>query len=658
MKKIELLAPGGDIESIKAAIVAGADAIYCGLNHFNARNRATNIELGDLDGILDLAHANRCKIFLTINIIIIESEFKALISLLNKLVNTDIDGVIVQDLGLFYLLLHYFPQLEVHASTQVTTHNKGQIQFLNLLNVTRVNLSRELNINEIKAMVTVGHRHGIESEVFVHGSYCLCFSGICYLSSVLKGRSGNRGRCSQQCRDQYCTTAVGNDFPLNLKDNSAFNDLDLLTAAGVDSFKIEGRMKKFHYVYTVVKSWRRLLDQFYATGQHHSSDTSIYRVFNRTFSDGFLQGAIGQEMFIDNPRDSSARYFSQQLGNSEGEDLSTAKRELYAARTVIMNDVRAKIDQLKPVTQVLPLKDGAKKMVALPALNKQQRHKQTAKLSVIISSIDQLCLCNATNAEFYYQLPGCIENGVDEFVDLFVENTQLMPWFPSILIGEHYRNAVELLERLQPQCIVTNNSGIAYEAYKKGVAWIAGPYMNSINSYTLMCLKEKFDCRGAFISNELSRDQIENIAVPENFDLYFSLYHPILLLSSRQCLHYQLEGCEKKVMDDDCIHHCARTSTLTTIKNIPLVVEKSRGNYHRLFHHKHLLNTQIVSDLPNKFSHFVIDLSAIKTQTSVAVDHTSLIESFENLLCGKVGAKAELERVLQHVTNKQYGKGI
>jgi putative protease len=160
-RKIELLAPGGDIESVKAAIVAGADAIYFGLNTFNARMRATNIELDDLAGIVSLAHRNSCEIFITINIVIVESEIRALINLLNKLVNTKIDGVIVQDLGLLYLLSTYFKSLKIHASTQLTTHNEGQIKFLSELSATRVNLSRELNLDELHTLTRVGHEHNI-----------------------------------------------------------------------------------------------------------------------------------------------------------------------------------------------------------------------------------------------------------------------------------------------------------------------------------------------------------------------------------------------------------------------------------------------------------------------------------------------------------------
>jgi putative protease len=203
----ELLAPGGDIESIKAAIVAGADAIYCGLDNFNARNRATNITFEDLNGIVRVAHQRDCKIF------------------------------ILQDLGLFHLIKQHFPTLDVHASTQVNSHNEGQILFMGQLNASRVNLSRELNIKEIKQLAQFGHQHNVLMEVFVHGSYCIGFSGLCYISSAKNGNSGNRGRCSQPCRDQYQTTAVGKDYPLNMKDNSAFSNLEALADAGVYSLK-------------------------------------------------------------------------------------------------------------------------------------------------------------------------------------------------------------------------------------------------------------------------------------------------------------------------------------------------------------------------------------------------------------------------------------
>jgi len=200
--RIELLAPGGNIDSIKAAIAAGADAVYCGLNQYNARNRAENINFGDLVKVINLAHRNNCKIYLTLNIIILESEFPALISLLNKLVNTRIDGVIIQDLGLFYILSKYFKNLIVHASTQLTTHNEGQINFLSRINASRVNLSRELSIDEIRSLSLAGQKKEVLTEVFVHGSFCISFSGICYMSSVLGGKIRQSGQMQSTLQGQ------------------------------------------------------------------------------------------------------------------------------------------------------------------------------------------------------------------------------------------------------------------------------------------------------------------------------------------------------------------------------------------------------------------------------------------------------------------------
>lgn len=345
-REIELLAPGGDINSIKAAIVAGADAVYFGLNKFNARNRATNIDFENLNGIINLAHENNCKVFLTLNIIILESEFPYLINLLNRIVNTNIDGVIVQDFGLFYLLSKYFKGLEIHASTQLTTHNEGQIKFLSKLNATRVNLSRELNINEIKALTSIGHENDILTEVFVHGSYCIGFSGLCYLSSVHSGNSGNRGRCSQPCRDRYLTTPEGKIFPLNLKDNSAYLDLEELADAGVDSIKIEGRIKSFDYVYTIVNCFKKQLQNFYERGRLSNDNSDLYKVFNRGFSNSYLKGDINKNMFIDNPRDNSIKRFSGINDDSINKKLVKEKTEYYDGKAEIIKIVKTKIKQL------------------------------------------------------------------------------------------------------------------------------------------------------------------------------------------------------------------------------------------------------------------------------------------------------------------------
>lgn len=743
---MELLAPGGDVDSIKAAIVAGADAVYCGLDKFNARSRAANISFDELQGILRLAHQNNCAVFLTLNIIFVDNEIPALIALLNKLVNTSIDGVIVQDFGLFYLLFRYFKSLPIHASTQLTTHNEGQIRFLDQFNVSRVNLSRELNISEIKALTAAAHQNQISTEVFVHGSYCLSFSGICYLSSVQSGNSGNRGRCSQPCRDRHVTTPAGKNYPLNLKDNSAWFDLHELYDAGVDSLKIEGRIKKFDYVYTVVSSWRKQLRSLTDRNQLLTDNSDLYKVFNRGFSNGFLTGDISKDMFIDHPRDHSVHHLSEVNDYDDVNQLEDDKIGLYEEKEGIKTSVESQIRQLSiakiPLTihisgasglplQIkvntpdtsfnvlseinladtgievldqaavlkrlkaindtafyierlsleglqanvyLPFKEltALKKRllfilndshesiapVAVPAFRKQNRERLKPSLSLLISSSNDLHLCNETNAEIYFQLPDRFRDECGEYVDFFRRNEKLIPWFQSVLIGDDFVAAVEYLRQLQPRLIVTNNTGIAYEASRNGISWIAGPYLNITNSYSLQCLKDDLNCSGAFISNEISLTQIRQLNKPEWFKVYYSIYHPIVLMTSRQCLFHQVVGCGKDRMDDACIRQCEKSASLANLKNGTIYLEKTKGNYPAAYHETNFLNTEIVNDVPDLFSGFFIDLRDVKSQTQTDMNKSGMIKHFEDLLDGNPDSKTELNRMIHPTTHAQYNRGI
>jgi len=247
---------------------------------------------------------------------------------------------------------------------------------------------------------------------------------------------------------------------------------------------------------------------------------------------------------------------------------------------------------------------------------------------------------------------------IPEFIDLFLKNKKLIPWFPSILIGENYAAAVALLQQVQPKLMVTNNTGIAYEAYKKGISWIAGPYLNIVNSFSLLCLKENFNCYGSFISNEISKNQIKNIINPEKFKLYYRIYHPIVLLSSRQCLLHQIIGCEKNRINEECIQKCHKASSITNLKNVSLFIEKTKGNYHCIYNHHNFLNTNIVTDLPDIFSSFFIDLRDIKTETKIEMDKPGIITLFENLLNGNPDSKKKLKQMIHPSTNAQYEKGI
>ncbi|WP_321317343.1 U32 family peptidase [Labilibaculum sp.] len=745
-RKIELLAPGGDVDSIKAAILAGANAVYCGLDQFNARNRAVNISFQDLQGILYLAHSHHCEVFLTLNIIIIEREIPALISLLNKLVNTSIDGVIVQDLGMLYLLRKYFKSLNVHASTQLTTHNEGQIKFLSKLSVVRVNLSRELNICEIENLTSIAHENNVLTEVFVHGSNCISFSGLCYFSSVLSGNSGNRGRCSQPCRDQYKTTAAGKEYPLNLKDNSAFFDLKELYDAGVDSLKIEGRIKKYDYVYTVVDVWRKQLDTFYSQGKIGTDDSLLYKVFNRGFSNTLLKGEISKSMFIDNPRDHSIKHLSEINSYASADEVEAGQLKLYQEKEDIKALVEVKINQVSAkkaplqihlsgecgsplkvsvktpeagfdvfsecnlfdkgtevLTEAVVLKrfrafndteyfieelnlegikadvyfsfkeltslkkrilyilNGSKEIVepvTIPAIKKIGSETDKPSLLVLISSEEDVFLADKTKADIYFQLPNSFKDKCSHFVDLFTKNTSLIPYFPSVIIGEDYTAAVEFLSCVKPKLIVANNIGIAYVAHQLGIDWVAGPHLNIVNSYSLLALKEELNCSGAFISNELNCNQIKGIVKPANFKLHYSIYHPIVLMTSRQCLFHQVTGCEKNRVDDTCIQSCVKSVSITNLKNDSLHIEKSKGNYHTVYNELNFLNTEILSDLPAVFSSFMIDLCDVKTETKLSATKLEVVQLFENLLDGKVDSETKVKKVIQSSTNRQYKRGI
>ncbi|MCA0936852.1 U32 family peptidase [Vibrio alginolyticus] len=659
--QFELLAPGGDLEAIKAAIAAGADAIYCGLDRFNARNRAANLTLDNLNGVLTLAHQHNCKIFLTLNVLILESEIPAIVRLLSQLNTTSIDGVIVQDLGLAYLLKHHFPELDVHASTQLNTHNEGQILFLNQLTASRVNLSRELNIDEIKHLAQFGREHDVMMEVFVHGSYCIGFSGICYISSARNGASGNRGRCSQPCREQYETTQTGHHYPLNLKDNSAFGDLQALADAGVYSLKVEGRIKKSHYVYTVVDNWRQQIDRL-CDGLELSDDTTeLYTVFNRDFSNAFLQGNFGKAMYIDNPRDHAVKHFSNIYQCQSEDEVQQVKKKLYDDKTAIIENVAAKtqgFDISSTQDSGSSLK-GAIDVPDIPQLTQPEPIQGTPKLSVLISSAQDTMLCEYQNVDVYYQLPMGLAGELTAMLELFQANPKLKPCFPAILISDDFQAARTFLETIQPELLITNNSGVGMLAQQLGLDWVAGPQMNTTNSYALKCLQEEFSASGAFISNELNMKQMRHIKRPQSMRSFYSIYYPNTLLTSRQCLFQQTEGCRKVKVNKGCLKRCEKHTSIINLKDNPYVLQKQKGSHNSLYGEHHVLNLQVLQDLPQLFTDVLIDLRDIQTETRVSATKPELIDAFLKQLTESSEQNMQtIQQMVHPATNAQYLKGL
>lgn len=256
-KDFELLAPAGSLEILKGVIESGADAVYVGGSMFGARAYANNFTEEELLEAIDFAHLRGVKVYLTVNTLIKNSEFSKLYDYLLPYYKRGLDAVIVQDLGVVKAIHEYFPSMEIHTSTQMTVTGADGVRFLSQFGVTRVVMAREVSLAEMKR---IHEETGMELEAFVHGALCYSYSGQCLFSSILGGRSGNRGRCAQPCRLPYTVEGKKDEYILSLKDMCGIKALDKLHDAGVYSLKIEGRMKQLEYACGVVKYYRSYID--------------------------------------------------------------------------------------------------------------------------------------------------------------------------------------------------------------------------------------------------------------------------------------------------------------------------------------------------------------------------------------------------------------
>ena len=289
---IELLAPAGSMEALQAAVQNGANAVYLGCGSFNARQSAKNFTPQTLVEAVKYCHLRGVAVHLTLNTLVSDREIPALCDLIRQAAQACVDAFIVQDLGVVELCKQIAPHIPIHGSTQMTIHSLPGVLFCAALGCTRVVLSRELSREEIRYIC---QNSPIEIEVFAHGALCMCYSGQCYLSAAIGGRSGNRGRCAQPCRQTYGYGRWENRYPLSLKDNCLVEYLQELQDMGVASLKLEGRMKRAEYVAAVTGVYRKALDEVIVTEEMHRT---LHTAFNRQgFTDGYYTGRIGSDMF-------------------------------------------------------------------------------------------------------------------------------------------------------------------------------------------------------------------------------------------------------------------------------------------------------------------------------------------------------------------------
>ena len=256
MKKPELLLPAGNTETFYAALEGGADAVYLGLKHFNAREKADNFTNYQIPLLIELAHQKNCKVYITLNTVVKNNELSELLDVLDFLESVKPDAVIIQDWGVYYLIKKFFSGITVHASTQMANHNSLGATYSYNKGFERVILARELTLTEIKE---VSFKTKIETEVFIHGALCYSFSGMCNFSSYLGGHGANRGLCSQVCRRLFKSEEAPKYY-FSLKDNQQIENVHDIIDAGVDTLKIEGRLKSSDYVYKVARAYRSVID--------------------------------------------------------------------------------------------------------------------------------------------------------------------------------------------------------------------------------------------------------------------------------------------------------------------------------------------------------------------------------------------------------------
>ena len=335
----ELLSPAGSFECLIAAVAAGADAVYVGGTRFGARAFAKNFDTGELSRAVSYCHLHGVKLYVTVNTLVEDKEMADVVAYATELWRIGVDAIIISDLGALAEIRRVLPDMELHASTQMSVHNTPGAEAAFRLGCTRVVPARELSLENIKSIV---ESSPTEVEIFLHGALCVCHSGQCLFSSLVGGRSGNRGECAQPCRLPY-KTAHGTGYPLSLKDLSLADHIPQIIDSGVSSLKIEGRMKAPFYVYTVTSVYRRLLDE--GRSANGEERELLRRAFSREgFTDGYLTGRL----------DGPMTGIRSEENKREGREENDKKFE------IIRHGVRAKVSIRLGAPAVMTLFDGVR----------------------------------------------------------------------------------------------------------------------------------------------------------------------------------------------------------------------------------------------------------------------------------------------------------
>ncbi len=591
---IELLAPAGSMDALRAAVQNGADAVYLGCGSFNARQSAKNFTIQSLAEAVKYCHVRGVAVHLTLNTLVSDKETDECIKLITAAAECGVDAFIVQDLGVVQLCRRIAPSVALHGSTQMTVHSLSGVLLCAAWGMTRVVLSRELNQEEIRYIC----KHSpIEIEVFGHGALCMSYSGQCYLSAAIGGRSGNRGRCAQPCRQCYGYSRRENRYPLSLKDNCLISYLRELEAMGVASLKLEGRMKRPEYVAVVTNIYRRALDGEKVTKE---MTDALLTAFNRQgFTDGYYTDKLGKDMFgIREDKGEEAPWMRAARQSYEGAEnplvnvaLHMVVRQGISSLTVVDTDGRRctvagpapelartqeltleqledrlsktggtpyrcvrvtadltpgltlsaaninamRRDALNQLTAMRSRRED-RQIYAMPKLHRQAGLREAPGYTIQVTTREQITpkVLKMNPAVLYVPLHVLL--GDEAFTRQLVKLVNVAAVLPRIVHDgqmQKLRNDMRTLCRWGVQEALVGNLGLMLPAREAGLE-IRGDFgLNVYNSVSMLALQE-LEVKSAMLSFEMTLPQVRDIGKPIHTELF--AYGRMPLMITENCL--------------------------------------------------------------------------------------------------------------------------
>lgn len=607
MPDIEILAPVGSMDSLKAAVRCGADAVYLGASDFNARRNARNFELSELQSITSYCHSAGTKVYLTLNTLVSDSECERVFDVINCACAAGTDAFIIQDLGILNLIKKSGCSMPLHASTQMSVQTPDGIKMLADMGFKRAVLPRELSKGEIEKICATSP---IELEMFIHGALCMCVSGQCYMSSFIGRRSGNRGLCAQPCRLPF--SSVNDDsHDLSLKDIALESNINSLAAMGIKSFKIEGRMKRPEYVAASVKACKEAI-----SGDNGEAQLLVKDVFSRSgFTDGYYEGKIGPSMFgirsYDDVMSSekavkeAEKLYEKETARTPCDFIFTAKSSDYPHLTAnalgitvdISGEKKSEVAANKPTTNEAVEKNliksgGTPYLVTVKSIDcdenifipvseiNEMRRKAFSQIEERLAELDKKA---PGNFDFYKETTADSSLQAHSYMLRFDDYSQIPETMPkdctvilaykneidsfSKLIAAGYTVGVELergifgtydavleklgtLKKIGVQASLSGTLDSIVLAQKAGLNVIGGFTLNLFNSPSL---DEVFglNLQSAVVSPELTLQQISKLS-HNNIKLGLLTYGRMPLMLTRNCPVKNKKTCRE----------CARSSGL------------------------------------------------------------------------------------------------